>query len=387
MPGCAAASRSGRGLSVRAVEIKALSGARALPALLIVLFHYGVFHRSLPAGLWGQPIAKGYLWVDFFFALSGFLLIHVYGARSFGRHDYLAFVKARLARLYPLHLFTLLTMLGLMLAVNALAEAGGYVSLYRGYEAPLTTWSSFFANLFLVQAWNIVRGLGWNAPAWFVSVMFLLTLLFPVFLHLSRGGIGRGLGLIAAGAAWLILLAWPSGVGLDITFANGIFRGMAGFVLGAGMAVVFRAMAGREIAAWKLSAVQAALLLLLLWAVFFSGPDHSRADLLTAFAFDALILSLAFDRGFLARIFAHPALCKLGEWSYAIYMGQMFWLLLARHLEQRHLLTPGGQEALLLLVCCVVWGALLAVLVEHPANAWLRRQLTQKRASAVSLIP
>jgi peptidoglycan/LPS O-acetylase OafA/YrhL len=354
-------------------EIKALSGARALPALLIVLFHYGIFHRSVPAGLWGQPIAKGYLWVDFFFALSGFLLIHVYGTRRFGRRDYRTFVKARLARLYPLHLFTLLSMLGLMLVLNALAAAGGYVSLYHGYEPPPASASSFFASLFLVQAWNLVRGLSWNAPSWFVSVLFLLTLLFPVFLHFSRGGIGRGMALIAAGMAWLILLAWPSGVGLDITFANGMFRGMAGFVLGAGMAVVFRALQERDIAEWKHSAVQAAVLAFVLWAVFFSGPDHSPADLWTALAFDALILTLAFDRGFLARALALPALRKLGDWSYAIYMGQMFWLVLARHLEQRHLLTPGWQEALLLLVCCVAWGALLARFVERPAHAFFKR--------------
>lgn len=360
-------------------EIKALSGARALPALLIVLFHYGVFHRYLPAAaLLGPPAMKGYLWVEFFFALTGFLLIHVYGRRPvFGRAEFRAFLKARLARLYPLHLFTLLTMLGLMLVLNALADAGGYVSLYHGAEAPLNSRPSFLANLFLVQAWNLGEGLSWNAPAWFVSIEFLLCLSFPVFLFLSRGGVWRGLALIAAGFAWLVLLAWNSHVGLDITFENGMFRGLAGFAVGAGMAMVFRAASGwHEAAEWKLSAVQAALLLFILWAVYFSGPDHSRADLWCALGFDALIPVLAFDRGFLARFFALPALARLGGWSYAIYMGQMFWLQFARYLERRalpHGFSQGWLEPLALLAICILWGALLARFVERPANAFLKR--------------
>src|SRR6476660_2858059 len=90
-------------------DIRALSGARALPPLLLVLYHYHEAHGYQNARWFDVFVSKGYLWVEFFFALSGFILVHVYGARaSFG---YREFLKARFSRLYPLHLFTLLLML------------------------------------------------------------------------------------------------------------------------------------------------------------------------------------------------------------------------------------------------------------------------------------
>lgn len=368
----------------RRAEIKALSGARALPPLMIVFYHFCTFHHYVPAAsILGPPITKGYLWVEFFFALSGFVLVRVYASRAseFRRPGaYFSFLKLRLARLYPIHLATLLSILALMGALRAFDPAG-YASIYQGPHAPLNTWTTFAANLFLVQAWNIVPDLTWNSVAWFVSVEFLLCLVFPVFLLVSRGGAGKGVVLIAGGIAWLILLAVPSHVGLDITFDNGIFRGMAGFAVGAGMAILHRTAAER-MTERLCSAAQMAAVAFLFWALYFSGPDHTPADVWTAAALDSLVLALAFDKGFLARAFAQPALLKLGEWSYSIYMGQMFWLQLARYAEQRQSLSAGvlhWLEPLALLLVCIVWGAVLAIFVEQPANARLRKLFAQRK--------
>src|SRR2546423_12016858 len=92
-------------------EIRALAGARALPPLLLVLYHYHEAHGYQNLRWFDVFVSKGYLWVEFFFALSGFVLVHVYVARAPFRYG--SFLKARLARLYPLHLFTLLLMLAM----------------------------------------------------------------------------------------------------------------------------------------------------------------------------------------------------------------------------------------------------------------------------------
>lgn len=373
----------------RPAEIKALAGARAVPPLILVLFHYCSFHHHVPAAsVLGPPILKGYLWVEFFFALSGFILIHVYGHRvgEFWRaKNCLTFVKMRLARLYPVHLAALLSMAILMLALRVLDHAA-YASMYEGVHAPLNTWQTFIANLVLVQAWNTVPDLAWNAPAWFVSVEFLLCLMFPLFLLLSRGGLWRGVLIIAAGIVWLTVLAVPSGVGLDITINNGVFRGMAGFGIGVGLALVYReavAAGARRVPEWVFSLAQGAVLLFLVYALYGSGPDHTGADVWTAGAVDALVLVLAFDRGFLARLFATRPLLKLGEWSYGIYLGQMFWLQIARYLEQQQLIpaaAPTWLEPFSVVLVCIAWGALLAKFVERPANAALRRRFAQRNA-------
>ncbi len=382
---------------VRPAEIKALAGARALPPLMIVLYHFCDAHKYVPlAAVFGPPVTKGYLWVEFFFALSGFILTHVYGGRPL---DHGQFLKARLARLYPLHLVTLLSMLVLMLVLQSLADWGGYVSIFDGPFPPQNTFSSFIANLLLVQAWNIVPGLTWNSAAWFVSAEFFLCLIFPVFWRLSKGDGWRGGVLIAVGIAWLVLLAWNSHVGLDVTFQNGVFRGVAGFGIGVGLAMIYRDVrpAADKAPEWIFSAAQASVLLALFVALYLTGPRHTRADVWTAIALDALVLVLAFDRGFLARFLSTRPLLRLGEWSFGIYMGQTFWMQAMRQFDQltwryQHDMVLGlrfGQwtwllEPAVVLAVCIVWGWLLTKYVEKPANTWLRRYFARQTRTAAA---
>jgi peptidoglycan/LPS O-acetylase OafA/YrhL len=386
-------------MSARPTEIKALAGARAIPPLILVLYHFCEGHGYRGAKWFDMPVGHGYLWVEFFFALSGFILIHVYGDRAweFWRGKaYRPFLEARLARLYPLHLFTLLSMLCLMWTLNWLSYIGHYASIYHQPWPPINTWPSFVANLFLMQAWNMFPWLTWNGASWFVSVEFLLCLLFPVYVLLARGGLWRGVAMTGAGLAGLTFLALTSGHGLDITFHNGIYRGMAGFAAGVGLAMVFRSAkkAGADaLPEWVHSVAQGVVLLFFGWATYHTGWSHSPSDMWTVLAFDGLIFTLAFDRGFLARVFATRLPLKLGEWSYAIYMGQTFWLQLIRYFEQRYY-PPNDTivlglrfgdlmwwlEPFLLMFICAAWGALLAIQVEHPANRFFRRMLAQRKA-------
>ncbi|HUO99093.1 MAG TPA: acyltransferase [Rhizomicrobium sp.] len=405
----------------RAQEIKALAGARAFPPLILVLFHFceghgyrGVDQPVCHHDWWAYfftcakwfdlPVSRGYLWVEFFFALSGFILVHVYGARAWDfwkGKAYVPFIQARLARLYPVHLFTLITMLYLMWVLNALADLGGYTSIFHQPYHPMNTWPSFVANLFLVQAWNLFPWLTWNGASWFVSVEFLLCLLFPVYVLLSRGSWWRGLALVGVGISALVLLAQGSHHGLDITFHNGIFRGMAGFAAGVGLAMLYREAKLRgadKLPDWAFDAAQAVVLGYLAWTTYCQGWAFSPRDVWFVSALYLLIFVLAFDRGFLARALARPLPLKLGEWSYAIYMGQTFWLQAVRYFEQRW--YPPGEtvvlglrfsdvmwwaEPFLLMGVCIGWGALLTIYVELPANKRLRRMFAQgKPRSAIA---
>ena len=107
----------------RPAEIKALAGARALPPVLLVMYHFCEGHHYFGVPVFDVFFCKGYLWVEFFFALSGFILTYVYWDRgSFWRQStYVAFLKARLARLYPLHLFMLLFICWLVVVLRFLA--------------------------------------------------------------------------------------------------------------------------------------------------------------------------------------------------------------------------------------------------------------------------
>jgi peptidoglycan/LPS O-acetylase OafA/YrhL len=81
----------------------------------------------------------------------------------------------------------------------------------------------------------------------------------------------------------------------------------------------------------------------------------------------------------------------MGEWSYAVYLGQTTWLLAIRFFEQRLYPPPEAivlgtrfssliwwLEPLGLVIVCVLWGGFLAEYVELPAAATLRRQFGRR---------
>jgi peptidoglycan/LPS O-acetylase OafA/YrhL len=365
----------------RPTEIHALNGARALPPLVLVLFHFCEQRGYFSVRAIDLFVGKGYLWVEFFFALSGFILIHVYGAR-FKMSGYVTFLKTRLARLYPLHLATLLLLLAFVWFTRAIAPLTGHTSIFDQPYHPIVSGITFVANLFLVQAWNLFPYLSWNAPAWFVSVEFLLCILFPVYAFLARGGRRRGILLIGAGIAGLVALAATSGNdGLDITFHNGIFRGMAGFAVGAGMAVVYRGL--KRIDIHLVNVLQVGVLAGLIFSIYFGGERHTGNDVVVAAWMMALIFVLALDKGVVARVFQTGVLTRLGEWSYAIYLVQFPLLQALRTIRQyyppefRVLGEYSGAvqwaEAGVLLAAAIGLGAALTIFIERPAHARLRR--------------
>jgi peptidoglycan/LPS O-acetylase OafA/YrhL len=380
-------------MNEKPAEIKALSGARALPPLVLVLFHFCEGHGYRGLSWFDLIAAKGYLWVEFFFALSGFVLMHVYGSRAreflhFGA--YAGFVRARLIRLYPLHLFMLLAVLAQLIVFGALARAGGYVSIFDQPYHPVLTLPTFIANLFLVQAWNLFNYLSWNGVAWFVSVEFLLCLLFPLYVLVAhRGGILRGLAIVAVGVAGLAALDLRSKHGLDLTFHNGIWRGMSAFGVGVGLATLYRAtrsISRPPLPASVHSLAQLATVACLFSAIWFTGWSHSHRDILTVLPMFALVFALSFDRGIVAEFLQTRVPMRLGEWSYAIYIGQTFWLQFLRFAEQRLFPAPDAiilghrfveliwwAEPAALVAVCVVWGACLSRYVERPSAALLKR--------------
>jgi peptidoglycan/LPS O-acetylase OafA/YrhL len=392
--------------SPRPVEIRALSGARALPPLILVLFHYCAGRTYSGAKWFDLPVGKGYLWVEFFFILSGFILTYVYGARwqEFWRpRTYVRFLQTRLTRLYPLHLFMLFVILFMVITMRALAAHYGYVSIYDEPYHPINTLPTFIANLFLVQAWNMFPYLSWNGASWFVSVEFLLCLMVPIYFTIARGGIASAILLILCGAAGLAYLcgaaAWVglgpvSKFGLDLTFHNGIFRGLADFAIGVGLAVLHarvKARGGKTLPTLLHSVLQLAAFAVLLYAIYETGWAHRPEDLYVALAMALVIFTLSFDRGVLAAALSTSPILKLGEWSYAIYIGQTALLQLLRHIDLHILpdLTGGpwvpwipawhAVEPALLVAAAVLWGYLLFALVERPSAAFLKGLMAGER--------
>ena len=105
--------------SERPPELHALTGIRAFAAWWVVLLHlrptlFELFPRSKP---FLQPtLDAGYLGVDLFFILSGFIISYQYATwfQSSSSHNYIRFLWRRVARIYPVHVFTIIVMLAMV---------------------------------------------------------------------------------------------------------------------------------------------------------------------------------------------------------------------------------------------------------------------------------
>ncbi len=304
---------------VRRPEIPALTSLRYFAALWVVLFHVreiGLWQGGVAA--YRATIALGYLGVSFFFVLSGFILVYVYGGREIAKGR---FWQARFARIYPAYVFSLLiTLPGLLYAWPLMRKqhlAGLVLTSY-----PL-----------LLEAWFPKILLFWNPVAWSLSVEVFFYLLFPTLMRWYERLSARGLWLAVGGswAASLLLtggyvLLRPDGVAHTTTMDNQLFWlgvvklnplvRLPEFLLGMGTGMLFLRMPAR-VRSWPIAAGFAGLVLAIMLQRYLAYPMmHSG---LFAPLFALLIFGFATQPSW-AGVLGKKPLLLLGEASYSLYL-------------------------------------------------------------------
>jgi peptidoglycan/LPS O-acetylase OafA/YrhL len=360
-------------------HLASLTPLRGIAALWVVLFHYCWHFPAVHPDRYTGAVYKGYLAVDLFFMLSGFVISHVYH-RAFarqvtGRH-YRDFLKARVARIYPLHLTVLLlfvmTALGERAAVYANGGSFGPIRLVG--ERSL---GGFFANLLMLQGiW--ARELSWNDPAWSISLEFLAYFLFPLlFSWLWRAAPTAKAGI--AGLLVLVLGSLAYSTGDDFNQWNGvsaILRCLPEFLIGA---LLYSAHRGQVLG--SLLASDAALLAaisLLIAMLHFAAPDFSIIPL-----FALLLLTAVANRGRLSPLLNSAPLLWLGNISYSLYLIHWFVLFVTTEAIRAYpgidfAKLPAGLS-LALITAMLATSLSLATLsyrfVEVAGRRWLRQRL------------
>ncbi len=227
---------------------------------------------------------NGYLFVDLFFVISGVVFTHNYlvDGRMKEGVRFATFFKARVARLYPLHLFTLLVVASWTL------------------QEPANTAEAFAAHVFFVNVFAPNPTETFNGPAWSLSVEMLCYLVFAAAALWGRVGM---VALIAILAVIVVALdpsisPWGS-VGL-------VSRGFFGFFIG--YAVYRFAIAKPLPKAFLLIAVPLAAI-----PFFLDG-------LLKPLAFSALVWPTVIVLSLRSQFLNHSIFRWLGERSYSIYL-------------------------------------------------------------------
>lgn len=344
-------------------DIRPLTSLRIIAAVWVLLYHFRD-HLGLDLDRFGL-IAKGYLGVDLFFVLSGFILSHVYLARWEAKaFNYGSFLWARLSRIYPVHLVTLAATIAIWLAAMKTGAAFDPVAFDPAVLPQ---------HLLMIHAWGTTPTVQWNFPSWSISAEWFAYLAFP--LAASAVLAFRTRPWLAVAAALLVfgLVFWLGGaIGREWSELTrlGALRIVPAFLLGAALYRLGVTLALPVAAAWVGLAVS------LLWVAVCASLGVS--DVFIWPAFGLLILSLAEiskrqPRGLLGA----AGLVYLGEVSYSVYMTHLpvdiVWFQLAGRVAP----NPQGLTA------WAIWGGVFVAiliasiltyhLVERPARNWMRR--------------
>ncbi len=360
------------------MKLSYLTAARFFAAFGVFCFHLiprwnPSFDQDVPE-LFLHLVRTGYIFVPFFFVLSGFVLEHTYSRQlSVGWGEFL--VK-RFARIVPA--FWIGLALGAVPAWMALARTGegakiwGYLAVHLGFLG------SWFPDAGIV-----------NYPAWSIHAEMFFYLLFPFFLRLRVGSSLRGalIGLaFSLGIGWLIqgatfwvepaAMMWnglnqnkPDSLGWwsDFVQTHPIAH-LPEFVMGIFLARLFRAWENPRLS-WLIGSIG-------LGGVFWgiaAAPELPYLwlnGILLAPFFAALILVLAFLPGR-----APPWLELLGEASYALYILHVPLRDWASAIRSKNTVDP-------ILFTIVVMGLILGVSVlvyrwiEIPARRAILRRLS-----------
>lgn len=355
-------------------DLKALTSLRYLAALWVVVFHFRPYAGPEAVGV--PVLYHGYLAVDFFFILSGFVLAHVYRTSlREGTYSHRSFVIKRLARVYPMHIVTLAFFVALALLAPVI---GLQLDSAEKYDM-----SQILPQVLLVHAWA-GSGETFNYPSWSISAEFLAYLSFPlVMLLAARPRLMLAAGVLATFGWYFGAIAVAGDVSTHLSDWRPL-RILPEFLIGAGLREVmeryrFRTLSG----AW--------------WAPVLIGCVLALAaldmpDWVILVAMIALIVAAAERaRAGTEGVLEHPFAIYLGEVSYALYMvhvavGMVMFEIVARTIgEAQHVTILSTVVLIFSLVVATAVAALSERLIERPGRqliAQFARPIGRKRPAS-----
>lgn len=355
-------------------QFEALTGIRGLAALWVVCEHFFPsaemkllsaqgFQGLLPLVLF----EKGYLAVDIFFILSGFIIAFVY-RQEFAQFQWskvTTFLLLRLARIYPAHLVMLLAFFAYALIFNTFSEDP---QRYR--------MDGFVYSLFLLHTLMTPKGqILWNAPAWSISVEWFAYLLFPFsgFLLFSKNNSLRFNLLMVCILYFGFVLYYVLGQFGTLDWYSNIepyIKIIFEFPLGCCLYNIYNHTQNSD-KLWSVLGI-GSIVAILLGICSFGLPDIVYVPL-----FMVLLLALANATPVLRLLFANRLLVYLGTISYSIYLAHnlifsLFFRLLLPRIE--HLSSPQIWVCIAMLFLGVIGaGHLLYTKIELPSRDFIRK--------------
>ncbi|UIJ46160.1 acyltransferase [Sphingomonas cannabina] len=344
------------------MRIAPLTGLRGIAAVAVLLYH--IPHHAAFAAFAMPLFSRGYLCVDLFFVLSGFVISLGYYERVVRRPGWASygdFLVNRMARVWPLHF-----VVALVFILRVLVNVSG--------EQPVAlTPANVVSNLLMVQSW------GWGTQAfagnsWSVSTELVAYLAYPLIALIA---FSRLAWLQAIGSVALLVLVAALGHGsrgpLDVNDADSILpvlRCVAGFSLG----VLAYRIAQKP---WCERLLGGERGFVIACAVIFLAFLIPGGDVIVAISFPLLVIAGYYDGRLARATLANPVSFHLGLISYSIYL----WHPLVRDVFARGMGVAhrhgfvGWDWAFLIATLVVTWLICWAsyLLIEVPGHRAVKR--------------
>jgi peptidoglycan/LPS O-acetylase OafA/YrhL len=278
--------------------------------------------------------------------------MHSYSGMRLSARNLLRYGVGRMARVYPVYIFSLLVVSPFILA-DRVADKAPWLAVHG----------------LLLQGW-VHPPVGWNTPAWTLSCEVFFYLSFPLLLAgLSGAGWKKTLGLAAVACA-LTRVMWACGVPDGIKplvhladFAMGVAASRAYSLL--------KASEGEVRGSWLYLPAAALGFLLITWPGLLSGYTDLNTALRPLNA--VLLIGLSLGGGLLSRLLSARPAVFLGKASYGMYILHvpiLWW-----YARYARVFSAAAYISLVIGLSSIVY-----VVLEEPANQRLRMLLAPARA-------
>ena len=344
-------------------ELLHLDTMRFIAAAGIVLGHSRSFFYS-PADRTLAVMHSGglALFVDLFFAISGYVIAYVYADRITDLHSFLIFIQRRIGRLGPLHWLTFALSVGLW----------GSLALFQvpAQHAPSFKAACLIETVTLTHALYSCDGLIHNGQSWSISAEMAMYICFPLLLTMGRRSPIYLIMIAGGSAAAIIGLIYANTDAATTADAWGSvyapLRAAVSFCIG--------------VALWLMRSTVARfpapeiVLYVSVPALFVMMLTTSSAMLTMSLVYIVVVSAVSADlKGTPGPVFR--GLSPLGQLTYSIYMWHgLFILVFINILGDKALHASGWPMiciAMLTYFLILIWSYLSFSYIETPARRWI----------------
>jgi peptidoglycan/LPS O-acetylase OafA/YrhL len=315
-------------------------------------------------------LSTGFLGVDLFFILSGAVMYHVHAFdfKTYKPSTHLKFLKLRLARIYPLHVFCLLAF---AIAVWVLPD------FTDGYREGTFSLTSFIQTLALVNNWGFSYSTMWNGPTWSLSAEWLGYLFFPAIVILINWTIPPRWSSATALVLLALLIVAMRHLGAQTIGEMGkpgILRMACEFSSGC---LLYRAAIGIRRNTMPVFWVGIIITLICAYSLTLSWG--------AVFGLALLIFSLSTESGLKDRVFSNKLAVWLGNISFSLYLSHWpmiqvsQWVMRAYRIDGRFIYVAVSM-------LFPVLAHLLYKFVEIPSRDYLRTRMRSARSSTKTTV-